>query len=173
MVHQAEETAMDSKGNRNRASNKPGRVVNDKGAESSNGYGVLRSVLERANVLREIVERAFDPYFDRGLAKRVTLESIEWKRQTEKALREQIDPQHLEALRIEAAGRLAELKDAIADINDRLRLAAADHFTLPVIKVLQPEIDEGAARRALVSFDQDWVEATRALIQRKAYGGPA
>ena len=58
----------------------------------------------------------------------------------------------------------------IADINARLRMAADDHFTLPPIEVPQPEIDEDAPRQALVSFDQDWAEATRALIERKSYG---
>ena len=67
-------------------------------------------------------------------------------------------------------GRLAELEDAIADINEQLRMAAGDHFTLPPIVVPEPEVDEDAPRQALVSFDQDWAEATRALIERKAYG---
>ena len=37
-----------------------------------------------------------------------------------------------------------------------LHLAAADHVALPAIEV--------------VSIDQDWVEATRALITHKSYG---
>jgi hypothetical protein len=78
-----------------------------------------------------------------------------------------------EALRSEAGGRLAELEDAVADINERLRMAAGDHFTLPPIEVPQPEIDTDAPRQALVSFDDDWAAATRALIARKAYGGGA
>ena len=127
----------------------------------------------RPDVLREIVERAFDPYVDRGLKERVTLAKIEWEQQAADALHEQIDQEHLEALRTEAAGRLAELQDVIADINARLRMAAGDHFTLPVIEVPQPEVDEDAPRQALVSLDQDWAEATRALIKRKAYGGGA
>jgi hypothetical protein len=122
--------------------------------------------------LREIVERAFDPYVDRGLRARVTLAEVEWRRQATDALREQIDQEHLEALRTEAAGRLAELEDAIADINERLRLAADDHFTLPAIEVPQPEINEEIPRQGLVSFDDNWATATRALIQRKAYGAP-
>ena len=97
----------------------------------------------------------------------------EWQQQADAALDDQIDQEHLEALRTEAAGRLAELEAAIADINDRLRMAAADHFTLPPIEVPQPEVDEDAPRQALVSLDQDWAEATRALIERKAYGGDA
>lgn len=83
----------------------------------------------RPDVLREIVERAFDPYVDRDLRNRVTLAEVAWREQAAAAL--QIDQEHLEALRAEAEGRLSELKDVIADINTRLRIAAADHFTLP------------------------------------------
>jgi hypothetical protein len=121
------------------------------------------------DVLRQIVERAFDPYIDRGLGQRVWLAQSEWENDAEEALREQIDPEHLEALQIEAAGRLGELKDAIDDINKRIRMAAADHFILPAPVVPQPEIDANAPRHALVSFNHDWIEATRALIARKAY----
>jgi hypothetical protein len=124
----------------------------------------------RPDVLREIVERAFDPYLDRDLQKRVTWAWVQWKRQAEEALAKQINPEHLEALRSEASGRLAELESAIADINERLRMAADDHFTLPVIEVPEPEIDADAPRQALVSFDDDWAAATHALIERKAYG---
>jgi hypothetical protein len=127
----------------------------------------------RPDALRDIVERAFDPYTDRDLDERVLQARLDWEQRAEDALAEQIDPEHLEALRSEAGGRLAELEDAVADINERLRMAAGDHFTLPPIEVPQPEIDTDAQRQALVSFDDDWAAATRALIARKAYGGGA
>jgi len=123
----------------------------------------------RPDVLREIVERAFDPYFDRDLQKRVTLAWVEWKREAEEAVRQQVDPVILANLREEASERLAELRTVIDDINERMRLAA-DDFTLPRIEVPEPEVDEEASRQALVSFDHSWVEATRALIARKQYG---
>jgi hypothetical protein len=123
----------------------------------------------RPDVLRQIVERAFDPYFDRTLAERVSEAEDDWNRRAQEALSEQIDQERLEALRAEAADRLAELGDAIGDINERLHLAA-DEFSLPRIEVPEPEIDEDAERQALVSFEDDWVTATRALIARKQYG---
>jgi hypothetical protein len=52
-------------------------------------------------------------------------------------------------------------------------MAAGERFTLPPIVVPEPEVDEDALRQTLISFDQDWAEATRALIERKAYGGGA
>jgi hypothetical protein len=121
------------------------------------------------DVLREIVDRAFDPYFDNTLEERVDEAQEEWTRQAEEAIRDQIDHERLEALRVEAAGRFAEMESAIADINEQLRLAAGDHFELPEIEVPEPEVDEDAPRQALVSFDHGWVAATRALIRRKTY----
>jgi hypothetical protein len=122
----------------------------------------------RPDVLREIAERAFDPYFDRGLQRRVTLAWAEWREQAGEAMREQVDPTIIASLREEAGERLAELRTVIDDINERMRLAA-DDFTLPVIEVPEPEVDEDASRQALVSFDDSWVAATRALIARKKY----
>jgi hypothetical protein len=126
----------------------------------------------RPDVLREIIERAFDPYCDYTLARRVREAENDWNQRAEAALREQVDQEILQDLRAEAADRLAELDDAIRDLNERLRFAA-DDFTLPEIEVPAPAVDEDAPRQALVSFDDDWVAATRALIARKQYGGGA
>jgi hypothetical protein len=120
------------------------------------------------NVLTEIIERAFDPYLDRGLEDRVAEAETEWRQQAGEMLGSRIDREQLEALRAEASGRLAELEAAIADINARLRLVVGE-FTLPEIEVPQAEIDEDAERQALVSFDHDWIEATKALFKWKSY----
>ena len=85
------------------------------------------------------------------------------------AIDAQVDPEILAGLRTEAAERLAELASVIADINERLRLAA-DSFRLPPLEVPQAENDEETERYALVSFEDNWVKATRALIARKRYG---
>jgi len=120
--------------------------------------------------LREIVERAFEPYFDDTLADRVEEAEAEWTEAAQQAIDEQVDPATLATLREEAAERLTQLQSVIDDINERCRLAAGDHFTLPAIDVPEPEIDEDASRHALVNFDDTWVEATCALIARKQYG---
>jgi hypothetical protein len=121
------------------------------------------------DLLREILERAFDPYWDSTLEDRVEQAKQEWDEAAAEAIRTQIDQDRLDALREEATEKLTELQDAIATINERLRLEAGDHFTLPPIEVPEPEADEDVVRQALVSFDDDWVVATRALIARKAY----
>src|SRR5262249_44936706 len=107
----------------------------------------------RPDILREIVEAAFEPYFDATLEDRVNDAEVAWLEAAQQAVNEQVDPETLAALREEAAERLTQLESAIADINERCRLAAADHFALPAIEIPEPEIDEDAPRRALVSFD--------------------
>jgi hypothetical protein len=121
------------------------------------------------DVLREIIERAFDPYFDRTLAARVEEAEAEWDEQAQEKLREQIDPEALERIRVEGAARLAELSEAIDSLNEQLHLAA-DGYDLPPIEVPEPVIDEDAPRQALVSFSDSWITATQALIARKQYG---
>jgi hypothetical protein len=124
----------------------------------------------RPGTLREIMTRAFDPYFDRTLAARVDEAKDEWMRYAEEELAEQTDDEMLSQLREQAAGKLDELRSEIDRINTQLQLVAADHVILPEIEVPEPEIDEDAERQALVSFNMDWIEATRALIARKSYG---
>jgi hypothetical protein len=124
----------------------------------------------RPDVLREILERAFDPYFDRTLEERVSEAKTEWNERAEEALQDQIDQEALEELRAEAADRLSEMHDTIRDLNERLRLAAADRFSLPQMEVPRPRAQD-TARQGLVSFGDDWVAATRALITQ--WGSPA
>jgi hypothetical protein len=121
------------------------------------------------DVLRQIVEGAFEPYFDDGLEDRVEVAHAEWLEQAQQAIDQQVDAELLAQLRDDAAVRLSELQSAIAEINERLQLAA-DDFALPVIEVPEAEIDEDAERQALVNFGDDWVTATCALIERKRYG---
>jgi hypothetical protein len=105
------------------------------------------------------------------LRERVEAAEAEWNEQAAEAIRGQIDQEKLNALREEAGEKLAELQDAIDNINERLRLEAGDRFRLPPIEVPQPEVDDDPSRQALVSFDDDWLAATRALIRRKQYEG--
>src|SRR5262245_41469837 len=123
----------------------------------------------RPNDLSQIIEAAFEPYYDASLEYRVDEARTDWMVQAQAAIDEQGDPAMLATLRAEATERLAELESIIADLNERFRLAA-DRFTLPAIEVPRPELDEDAERQALVSLNDSWVTATRALIARKQYG---
>src|SRR6516225_9841271 len=66
-------------------------------------------------VLREIVELAFDPYFDRTLDARVAAAEEEWQVRADAALADQIDSELLATLQAEATERLGELESVIAD----------------------------------------------------------
>ena len=139
-------------------------------------FGIEQSEIDalatlRPDVLSEIVEDAFDPYLDRDLDRRVQEAEDEWQELADAMLRDQIDLEQLEASKAEAGARLTELEGLIVDINARLRMLATEPFTLPVIDVPEPEFSLGTPRQALVYIGQEWIDATRALIARKAYGG--
>jgi len=120
------------------------------------------------DVLSEIIERAFDPYYDRTLESRVRRAQEDWHARAMQALNDQVDYERIEAIRRAAAKRLAKVRDTIADINRQLETAVGD-VSLPPIRVPKPSIDPDAETHALVSFDDDWLTATRAMKDRKSY----
>src|SRR5215831_20904560 len=109
----------------------------------------------RPNVLRGIIEAAFQPYYDDTLEDRVDEARTDWTTRAQAAIDEQVDPEVLAALRAEATERLSELESVIADLNERFQLAG-DRFDLPVIEVPQPEIDMDASRLALIGLNDSW-----------------
>jgi hypothetical protein len=128
--------------------------------------------MQRRGILRDIVEAAFDSYADDTLNKRVAKAEDEWLEAAQEAIDEQIDADRLAAIREEAATKLEELREQIDRINEALQVST-EGFTLPPIHVPEPEIDIDlldGERQALVSFDDDWVAASRALIKHKSYG---
>lgn len=125
---------------------------------------------QRQGTLADIVRQAFDVYIDSTLSERVNDAEAEWIVDAQEAIDEQIDADTLEEIRAEAATKLEQLREQIDEINEQLNLVAGDHFTLPPIEVPEPEVDLEDGRQALVLFDDDWVEATKKLIERKSYG---
>jgi hypothetical protein len=124
----------------------------------------------RPAALREIVETAVSPYFDKSLDGRVSQARRDWQEAAQEMLARQVDRAVLDELRSHAAERLAELESEINAINERLQMAAAGQFDLPPIVIPGPQIDPNLTRPAsLISTKQSWAEATRALIARKAY----
>jgi hypothetical protein len=112
------------------------------------------------DTLSEILERAFDPYLDRTLTERAEAAKAQWMEQADAAIDAELDAE-FEALHAEIVEKLGELEEAIDRLDDRV--------TLPEIEVPESEIDENAPRQPLVSFDDGWIRATRALIRRKQY----
>jgi hypothetical protein len=127
---------------------------------------------DKAVVLRRFLEDAFRPYIDDTLYARVAKAKQEWEGQAQEAIEEQIDPERLEEIRTDAAAKLESLREQIDHINEQLQVTA-EGFTLPPIDVPQPEVDLDnldPERLALVSFDDDWVATSQALIKHRSYG---
>ena len=124
----------------------------------------------KRGVLQRFLRHAFKPYIDPTLRRRVDEAKAEWDAAAQDAIEEQIDTDHLARIREEASAKLDELREQIEQINSQLDLVAGEHFTLPPIEVPEAEVDLGPERQALVSFDDDWVSASQALIKHKAYG---
>jgi hypothetical protein len=102
----------------------PLKPTEKRGDRWREAFGVEQTEIDalatlRPDVLREIIERAFDPYFDNTLAARVSEAEEEWRQEAEEAVRQQVDPVILANLREEATERLAELRTVIDDINER------------------------------------------------------
>ena len=98
----------------------------------------------RPDTLREMVEAAFEPYFDATLERRVEAAESEWLDEAQAAIDAQLNPEIMAAVRAQAETKLSELRSVIDDLNEQLNIAT-DDFTLPEIEVPEPEIDE--ARR--------------------------
>jgi hypothetical protein len=124
----------------------------------------------KRSVLQRILRQAFKPYIDPTLTRRVADAKAEWDSTAQEAVEQQIDNERLARIRDEATSKLEELREQIDHINEQLNLIAGEHFTLPGIEVLEPEVELDPDKQALVSFDDDWISASQALINHKAYG---
>jgi hypothetical protein len=124
---------------------------------------------EKVPVLQQMIEDAFKPYIDPTLFRRVQKAETDWRLAAHEAINRQIDADHIARIRDEASAKLDELRAQIEQINEKLEIIADDHFTLPPISVPQPNVALDPNRQALVSFDDDWVSGSRALIRHKSY----
>jgi hypothetical protein len=125
----------------------------------------------RARILQNIIRQAFQPYIDPTLRRRATTAELEWRRTAQRALNEQIDADRLAAIQARANLTLSQMREQIDHLNGALQeLVANAPAALPPIIVPRPEIDLAPDRPSLVSFDHDWVAASRALIKHKSYG---
>lgn len=124
----------------------------------------------RPQALREIVTNAIAPYFDETLDGRVSEARHDWYVAAQEMLAEQLDGDAMAVIRSHAAERLADMQAEIDAINEQLKMTANGHFELPEVVIPEPTLDENLPRFAyLISTEQTWAEATRALIARKGY----
>jgi hypothetical protein len=134
------------------------------------------------DTLREIIDRAFDPYFDRTLEQRVEEAEAEWMADAQVEMSNQIDDTVLTNLREQMEGRLEELRERIETINEQLRLVS-DDITLPDIEVPEPDIEVETEKASLGQlgsgldfrhprFDQAQVVRRRGLNVPRVFKNP-
>lgn len=119
--------------------------------------------------LASILREALKPFYDAGLDHRVYEAKSAWEEEAQAWLGQQMDIEALTRFQQEATQRLDALKGDIAAINDGIRLAIGDDYTLPTAVVPDAEIDPNLHGLPLVSSSWSWTDQTRALIARKSY----
>jgi hypothetical protein len=125
----------------------------------------------RPDVLTEIIEDALAPFYDPTLEGRVRKARVEWRERAQFVLDSHTDTEFLDAIRATAAEKLAELDAEIEALNESLTQAVPDGVDLPEIVIPEPEVNEELYPLPLVSSSWPWADQTRALIERKRYGG--
>ena len=131
-------------------------------------------------VLREIVEEALAPYFDATLADRIAEARDQWRQQAQEVIDEHVDAEELaeiqgeaEDIEAEAAERVeainTEMAERVAALEERLQEMVAG-IELPEPVLPEIEVAERVPHAVIISSEWGWVEGTRALKARKAYG---
>ncbi|MFY9976090.1 MAG: hypothetical protein WAK53_17685 [Chromatiaceae bacterium] len=121
------------------------------------------------NELVAVVRSSLAQHWDATLARREADLRERLERQANERLAAQLGPENLAAIREQAEGKLAELQDLVAEINDALRVdASALDLEMPE----EPEVLVGDVNPddvPLFDSSEDWVTATRKLKSRKRY----
>jgi hypothetical protein len=119
------------------------------------------------------VREAFDQFYDHTLEDRASEIEDEWLAEAQAVLDDEIDADLIAQLHAEAESKLAGIREEIEKINEQLRAStetlAVDLPPLP--EPPEPELPEEGSLPPLISTAWSWVEQTRALIDRKRYGG--
>ncbi len=122
------------------------------------------------DVLRRIVNDAVAPFYDHTLYRRVYAAGSEWQHEANEQLREQIDTEHMEALKADAEQQIAEMCDELNEIEETIEAAMRGlRIDLPGPEIPKPEINKSLQGAPLLSSEWSWSDQTRALIARKSY----
>jgi hypothetical protein len=119
------------------------------------------------DVLDQMARDALDPFFDHGLAARVSEARRDWLTRAQAMLVNQLGPDRLEAMRAEAEAKLEGLEEQVEAVNDALRVDAAD-ITVPAIQIPEPQV-ERPDEPPLASSRDGFTDQCRKLIDRKNY----
>jgi hypothetical protein len=122
----------------------------------------------RPELLRRIVTKAVDPFYDHTLASRVFNAKGRWLDEARDALDEQLDDAGLLSLREHAEGQIEAIREQLRAIERATEMASEDlEVDLPEPEIPEPEIDTDLQPLPLISSDWSWTDQTRALIARK------
>jgi hypothetical protein len=132
-------------------------------------------VEDHPEALEQIAIDAIKPYFDDTLADRVRTAEQAWKSEAEARLIA-TDPElaaDAESEADDAASTFNEAMDEFKAEIDRINEELLDSYERvelpPIPPVPEPELNDDE-NESLVDFDDDWLEATKKLMVRKAYG---
>jgi hypothetical protein len=120
-------------------------------------------------LLRKIVRRALDPFFDSTLEERVAEAREAWFEEAQQMVDDQLDAGQLAEIREQASGKLSDLREEIEAVNEALRVSVPDEIEFPEIVIPEPELDGASNGLPLIDSTWAWVVQTAALKASKAY----
>jgi hypothetical protein len=124
--------------------------------------------------LNRIVEEAMEPYFDSTLVDRLAEAKDQWREQAQEVIDAHIDADEIDEVR--QAG--SDIDDEVSAFMEEVAERVAERLKQTTVGVelplpVMPEIELGEPlpHAVLISSAWSWVEGTRALKERKEYGG--
>jgi hypothetical protein len=122
----------------------------------------------RPELLRQVARDAIKPFYDFDLDQRVNVARQEWLNRAVEVIDANLDSERLGRIRPEAADKLEEMRDQIADLNEALRIDV-DDFDLPDIEIPEARITQGLQPTPLLDSRWSFADQCKALIDSKAY----
>jgi hypothetical protein len=128
----------------------------------------------RPELLRQIINGAVAPFYDRTLDQRVFEAKGRWIDQASEALDDQLNSETMLTIRARAEAQIENIRRQIEEIESATEMATEGlDLDLPVPELPEPVIDENLQPQPLVSSDWPWADNTSRLIARKRYGNGA
>lgn len=117
----------------------------------------------------EVVDNSLLQYFDTKVAKEAALTMIDAEIAANKKLTESIGLDTLQRIREEAESKLDDLTEQVDQVNDALRIDPGEvGIEMPEVpEILVGDVDE--SDHPLLDTDEDWMEQTTQLRDRKGY----
>jgi hypothetical protein len=126
----------------------------------------------RPELLDQLARQAIAPFYDDGLARRVTDAREDWLAEAGAIVDAKIDADRRQALAEQLQAQLdamrEEIRQATEHIREQIHIDASE-FDLPEIIVPDAEIDDYEQPAPLIDSEWDFAEQSQALIDSKAH----